>query len=108
MSPSRSSISPFRCRRFARRPVAKLSSNRLDPARFETLLLFGTVGPREEELPFELRGGAARGVRLPSLSPEVSPLRDARALGAVVRAARGFAPDIVHTHTAKAGFVGRA
>lgn len=42
-----------------------------------------------------------------TLSREVSPLDDARALGAVVRIARRYRPHIVHTHLAKAGFVGR-
>jgi glycosyltransferase involved in cell wall biosynthesis len=87
---------------------ATLLTNRLDPACFETLLLFGAVGPREEELPFALRGESARGIRLPALSPEVAPVRDVRAFGGALRAAQAFQPDIVHTHTAKAGFVGRA
>jgi glycosyltransferase involved in cell wall biosynthesis len=52
----------------------------------------------------------ARGVRMarvPGLGPEVRPPDDARALGSLVRAVRLTRPHIVHTHTAKAGMLGR-
>jgi len=45
--------------------------------------------------------------RVPGLNPEVRPLDDARALGSLVRAIRRVRPDILHTHTAKAGMLGR-
>jgi glycosyltransferase involved in cell wall biosynthesis len=41
------------------------------------------------------------------LRQPVHPLGDSRALLKLIRLARGFRPDIVHTHTAKAGFLGR-
>jgi glycosyltransferase involved in cell wall biosynthesis len=46
-------------------------------------------------------------VRLPGLSRELSPIRDAVAAWRVARIIRRVRPDIVHTHTAKAGAVGR-
>jgi glycosyltransferase involved in cell wall biosynthesis len=45
---------------------------------------------------------------LSQLRQPVSPVRDPLALGQLVRIVRQFKPHIVHTHTAKAGFVGRA
>ena len=46
-------------------------------------------------------------VPLPGLSRELSPLRDALAAWRLARIIRKVRPDIVHTHTAKAGAVGR-
>jgi len=80
---------------------------RLDPERYETVLLVGETGPGEAS--FE-RMARDRGVdvrRVPGLSPTVRPLADLRALLALVRHVRRFRPDIVHTHTAKAGMLGR-
>jgi glycosyltransferase involved in cell wall biosynthesis len=82
-------------------------SGLLDPARYETILFHGEVGAGEAAL----SGTADRyGVRrevVPGLRPELRPLDDLRALVALVRAVRRFRPDIVHTHTAKAGMLGR-
>ena len=53
------------------------------------------------------RGEGARAHYLPSLAQPVRPDRDAAALGSLVRLIRQFRPHVVHTHTAKAGFLGR-
>lgn len=45
--------------------------------------------------------------RVPSLGREISPLDDLRALVSLVGLMREFKPDIVHTHLAKAGTLGR-
>ena len=50
----------------------------------------------------------ARLRRVPALVQPVNPPRDAWALLSLSRIVREFRPHIVHTHTAKAGFVGRA
>jgi glycosyltransferase involved in cell wall biosynthesis/SAM-dependent methyltransferase len=82
--------------------VALLSGG-LDPERYETLLVTGSVGPGEEE-----HGSKDLPVRrLDPLGPEISPVRDLRALIALVRLIRAYRPAIVHTHTAKAGMLGR-
>lgn len=44
---------------------------------------------------------------LPSLCREVNPWRDARALGELRRTIRSFRPSIMHTHSSKAGILGR-
>lgn len=84
-----------------------LLSASLDPQRYATLLLTGGTGPGEGS--FE-HLAAERGVRLrhvPGLGPALRPLDDLRALIALIREVRRFRPDIVHTHTAKAGMLGR-
>ena len=49
----------------------------------------------------------ARTEFIPSLGPSPRPDRDATALARIVAIARRFRPHLVHTHTAKAGFLGR-
>jgi glycosyltransferase involved in cell wall biosynthesis len=84
-----------------------LLSGHLDRERYETLLLTGALGSGEgsfEEL--AQRYGATRRV-VPGLRPELDPASDLRALVSLVRIIRQFRPDVVHTHTAKAGALGR-
>lgn len=82
-------------------------SGRLDPERYETLLLAGRLGPGEgsaEDL--AARHGAVM-QHVDGLGPEVDPAADGRALRSLVETMRSFRPHIVHTHTAKAGTLGR-
>lgn len=83
-----------------------LLSARLDD-RYETLLLTGALGSGEGSFEGLARehGATLRVVR--GLRPEISPLDDLRALANLVAIVREFRPDIVHTHTAKAGTLGR-
>lgn len=83
--------------------VALLSRGLRDRG-YETLLVSGRVGPGEEEH-IGLDGVTFR--YLDSLGPEIRPLRDVRALLALVRVIRAQRPHVVHTHTAKAGLLGR-
>ena len=46
-------------------------------------------------------------VELPSLVRPIAPLGDVKALGDLVRTFRRLRPDVVHTHTSKAGILGR-
>jgi glycosyltransferase involved in cell wall biosynthesis len=46
-------------------------------------------------------------IRIKGLGRTVSPLTDLKALFSVMRTLRKLKPDIVHTHTAKAGVIGR-
>ena len=74
---------------------------------YETQLVIGQESPREGNL-FDLaaRKGVAC-VAMPGLGREVRPWRDLRALLGLYRMMRTFRPHIVHTHTAKAGMLGR-
>src|SRR6266566_918781 len=87
---------------------AALLSARLDPDRFETLLVAGTEKASEGSM-LEL-GRLGEGLnlrRVPALGREISPLDDLRAFMTITKIAREFRPDIVHTHLAKAGTIGR-
>jgi glycosyltransferase involved in cell wall biosynthesis len=84
-----------------------LLGSRLDPERYETLLLHGELGAGEDSLEDSVRARGAAMAQIPGLRPELRPHDDARALGSLVRAIRRLRPDIVHTHTAKAGMLGR-
>jgi glycosyltransferase involved in cell wall biosynthesis len=46
-------------------------------------------------------------IELPSLVRPIAPLGDMKALGDLVRAFDRLRPDVVHTHTSKAGILGR-
>lgn len=74
---------------------------------YETVLVVGREGASEGNL-HDL--AAEKGVKpliLPQLGREVRPHRDGAALLTLVRLLRRLRPDIVHTHTAKAGALGR-
>lgn len=81
--------------------VSILSSG-LPAVRYRTLLVSGRLGSGEQELPTQ-----AEPLRLGHLAPEPSPWSDAVTLWQLVRLMRRHRPDIVHTHTAKAGLLGR-
>ena len=87
--------------------AALLSGRRFDPDRYETLLVHGSLAAGEASLAelAEAEGATMRFV--PELRQPVRPLRDSHALLKLIRLARAFKPDVVHTHTAKAGFLGR-
>jgi glycosyltransferase involved in cell wall biosynthesis len=84
-----------------------LLGSRLDEDRYETLLLHGEIGSGEDSLEENVRSRGVRMARVPGLGPELRPHDDLRALAGLVPAIRLSRPDIVHTHTAKAGMLGR-
>jgi glycosyltransferase involved in cell wall biosynthesis len=79
----------------------------LDRERYETLLLHGEVGAGEASLESSVRSRGVALAKIPGLGPELRPHQDLRALVSLARVVRRLRPDIVHTHTAKAGMLGR-
>ena len=55
----------------------------------------------------DARRRGCRVVDIPALGREIAPLGDLAALAELVRSIRRERPAIVHTHTSKAGFIGR-
>jgi glycosyltransferase involved in cell wall biosynthesis len=78
----------------------------LDPSLFETRLLVGAVGAEEGDYR-ALRAPDVPAVHVEGLGRAPDLLDDVRALRRVRAEIRAFRPDIVHTHTAKAGALGR-
>jgi glycosyltransferase involved in cell wall biosynthesis len=75
--------------------------------RYSTVLVAGAVDETEADMSSEAE---ARGVRLrlmPELGRRISPFQDVAALVKLYRLFRRLRPQIVHTHTAKAGTLGR-
>lgn len=79
----------------------------LDPRRFSTTLITGRVEPAEGDFAFLAAERGIAPVVIPELRRALHPGRDLAALVKLVRLFRSLAPDIVHTHTAKAGALGR-
>src|SRR5919199_3281992 len=74
---------------------------------YETTLVAGSVSRGEESMSFVAERLGARVEALGQLQREISPLRDAKAIVRLARLIRRERPQILHTHTAKAGTVGR-
>ena len=55
----------------------------------------------------QLSQRAVRHVEIPELERELNPMRDGAALGRLRAALRDFGPDLISTHCAKAGVLGR-
>ncbi|HET6683520.1 MAG TPA: glycosyltransferase family 4 protein [Gaiella sp.] len=74
---------------------------------YETTLVAGDVARGEESMAFVAEQAGVEVVPLHGLSRELSPVRDALAAWRLAGIIRRVRPDVVHTHTAKAGAVGR-
>ena len=85
---------------------ASMLSDRLRGRGFETLLVHGQLGAGEGDMRYMLDPGV-RTRYLPALRRPVAPIHDAVALLQLVDLLRDERPDIVHTHMAKAGTLGR-
>jgi len=74
---------------------------------YDTTLVAGTLARGEDSMSFVAEDLGVRVERIADLSREISPLRDLRSVFALARVIRRERPQILHTHTAKAGAVGR-
>jgi glycosyltransferase involved in cell wall biosynthesis len=80
----------------------------LDPARFESLLVSGTENPGEGSMTDYAVNNGILPIIIPEIVGEASlKPRDLYALTKLFHLIRKERPDIIHTHTAKAGFLGR-
>jgi glycosyltransferase involved in cell wall biosynthesis len=86
--------------------VSYLSSGLADLG-YETQLVAGSVGEGEGSMEWFADSLGVRPVIVPELQREISPLADPAAVMRLRELIRDFEPDILHTHTAKAGAVGR-
>lgn len=75
----------------------------------EVSLVFGPIaGPEGTMLPKVLAHGGIETIETPNLIRELDPRRDLRCRRELGRLIRDWRPDVVHTHSSKAGIIGRA
>lgn len=90
----------------AARHVIQLTAG-LDPQRFIQHTVTGVEGPNEASLLPEARAAGLDPLVIPQLGRELSLRADGSTLFQLYRLFRRWRPDIVETHTAKAGTLGR-
>src|SRR2546423_1982402 len=73
---------------------------------YDTLLVAGVVPPGEDDMSYVAAQAGVTPLIIPEMSREIS-LRDAITVWKLFRLMLREKPDLVHTHTAKAGTVGR-
>jgi glycosyltransferase involved in cell wall biosynthesis len=81
-------------------------SSALNNSEYTTKLIAGSVPDGEEDMSYFAAEHGVDPTYLKEMSRELSP-KDAVSIWKLFQQMRGFRPDIVHTHTAKAGTVGR-
>ena len=79
----------------------------LDPERFRTRLIAGRITEDEGDMTYYARERGVDVVEIAGMSRLLSPWKDVRTLLTLFRIFRRERPSIVHTHTAKAGTMGR-
>jgi len=77
------------------------------PPAFKTRLLAGAIDPDATSSRLILDRLEVRAEIIPEMQRAIRPARDAKALRHIRQVIREFRPDIVHTHAAKAGALGR-
>ncbi len=80
----------------------------LEPLGYDTTLVAGELTHGEDSMSFVAREQGIDVRRVPQLRREISPLYDPIAVSRLVSVIRETRPHILHTHTAKAGAIGRA
>jgi glycosyltransferase involved in cell wall biosynthesis len=85
--------------------VADLMRN-LDSSKFETKLLTGYCDENESDYLDEVATDI-KAIRVPGFGRSISIGKDLKAFFLLMREIRRFKPDLVHTHTSKAGVLGR-
>ena len=84
-----------------------LLCDRLGPPAYESVLVTGQPEAHEGNMDDLVVQSGIRCYRVPSLRAPIHPWRDLMAFWQILRILRRLEPDIVHTHTAKAGALGR-
>lgn len=84
-----------------------LLTQRLDPQQYETKLVVGNLSPDEGDMSYYAQQLGVQAHIVPNLQREISPLQDLKVLWTIYQLMRAYKPHVVHTHTAKAGFIGR-
>lgn len=78
----------------------------LDSEKFEQILITGYCDSNEADYLDEVATDISA-TRIAGLGRSISPLADVKAFLGLIKTIRTIKPDIIHTHTAKAGVLGR-
>ena len=74
---------------------------------YKSVLVTGRVGIGEKDMAYLAGEKGVEPIIIPELERKISPVKDVLALWKIYSIIRREKPDIVHTHTAKAGVLGR-
>ena len=74
---------------------------------YSTTLMAGGVDHGEDSMTYVAEEAGVSLVHVPQLHRDLAPVRDSVSVRRIVQEIRRFRPHILHTHTAKAGAVGR-
>ena len=74
---------------------------------YDTTLVAGSLARGEDSMAFVAEARGVEVVKIDELHREISPFRDIVAVFRLARLIRAERPQILHTHTAKAGAIGR-
>lgn len=81
--------------------------NGLNKAKFQSVLVAGRISPKEGDMGYLFHSDDPGPVVITELQREIRIHNDIRALFKIFQIIKNEKPDIIHTHTAKAGFTAR-
>jgi len=84
-----------------------LLTQRFGAPDYESVLVCGNIDEAEGDMAYFARERGVEPVFVPALGRALNLLGDLRTIWMLYRLMRRYQPDVVHTHTAKAGFTGR-
>jgi glycosyltransferase involved in cell wall biosynthesis len=79
----------------------------LDSEIFETKLISGTISPNEGDMGYITRFKDDIKINVPELQREINFIKDMIALQKILKIVFNYRPDIIHSHTSKAGTIAR-
>jgi GT2 family glycosyltransferase/glycosyltransferase involved in cell wall biosynthesis len=86
---------------------AQLLAHGLNPKKFTSTTVYGNISAYEGNMSYLFDSSKVKPLVIKQLQREIDPLMDISAFFKTVKIINQLKPDIVHSHMAKAGFVGR-
>jgi glycosyltransferase involved in cell wall biosynthesis len=80
----------------------------LNDERFETKLISGTISPNEGDMSYITQFDRNVMIHISELQREINFFKDAIALIKILKVVLHYQPDIIHSHTSKAGTIARS
>lgn len=79
----------------------------LDPVKYDTRLIAGSLSPNEGDMSYLISLGHSRVFTISELQRELHPIKDFFALIKLLKIIKQYNPHIVHSHLSKAGTISR-